>query len=186
MLELKTIDPSWTLFLDRDGVINREKYLDYVYHFNEFKFYDGVLEALNILGSRFGRVIIATNQRGVEKKLMTEEDLKVLHTHMRQSIEANGGRIDAIYYSTSLDDSHPNRKPQPGMAFLAKETYPEIDFSKSIMVGNNLSDMEFGRNAGMFTVFVLTTSPDISLPHPSVDLAYKDLPAFAAAINNLS
>ncbi|MEJ7684412.1 MAG: HAD hydrolase-like protein [Segetibacter sp.] len=71
------------------------------------------------------------------------------------------GRLDAIYYCTSLDNNHPNRKPQAGMALLAKEIFSEIDFSKSIMVGNNLSDMFFGRNAGTFTAYVKTTNPDV-------------------------
>jgi histidinol-phosphate phosphatase family protein len=179
MLNLQKIDRSWTLFLDRDGVINHEKHMDYVYNYLEFEFYNGVTEALETLAGIFGRIIIVTNQRGVEKKLMTEESLLDLHRQMLHDIEDSGGRIDAIYYCTSLEDDHPNRKPQAGMAHLAKESFPEIDFSKSVMVGNNLSDMEFGKNAGMFTVFVQTTLPDQPLPHPAIDLAVQNLPAFA-------
>lgn len=67
MLDLKKIDKSWTLFLDRDGVINKEKYLEYVLDYAEFKFGDGVLEALKTLTERFGKLILVTNQRGVEK-----------------------------------------------------------------------------------------------------------------------
>jgi D-glycero-D-manno-heptose 1,7-bisphosphate phosphatase len=185
MLDLQKIDRSWTLFLDRDGVINHEKHMDYVYNFLEFEFYDGVREALKKLAGLFGRIIIVTNQRGVEKNLMTEESLLDLHRQMLQEIEVSGGRIDAIYYCTSLTDDHPNRKPQPGMAHLAKESFPEIDFARSIMVGNNLSDMFFGRNAGMFTVFVQTTSPDQALPHPAIDLAFTNLPSFAEALTGL-
>ncbi len=184
MLDLKKIDRSWTLFLDRDGVLNHEKHLDYVYNYLEFEFYDGVQEALKTLAGIFGRIIIVTNQRGVEKKLMTEEHLLDLHKEMMRDIENSGGRIDAIYYCTSLDDDHPNRKPQPGMAHLAKESFPEIDFSTSLMVGNNLSDMHFGRNAGMYTVFVRTTSPDLPLPDPAIDLAFKDLPKFVEALQH--
>ena len=184
MLDFSTIDKSWSLFLDRDGVINHEKHMDYVYNYLEFQFYPGVLNALKTLAERFGRIFIVTNQRGVERNLMTEEALLELHKEMLLDIEKNGGRIDAIYYCTSLDDAHPNRKPQPGMALLAKESHPEVDFSKSIMVGNNISDMQFGRNAGMFTAFVLTTSPDQSLPHPAIDNSFTDLPAFAEAIRN--
>ena len=177
MLDLKGIDKTWTLFLDRDGVINHEKHMAYVLSYPEFQFYDGVKEALKNLSGCFGRLIIVTNQRGVERMLMTEEDLLDLHKKMLADIEEAGGRIDAIYFCTSLDDAHPNRKPQPGMAYLAKENFPDIDFSRSVMVGNNLSDMQFGRNAGMFTVFVQTTSPDFPLPDPAVDLAFKTLPA---------
>lgn len=178
MLDLRKIDKSWTLFLDRDGVINKEKYLEYVLDYMEFKFGDGVLQALKTLSDRFGRMILVTNQRGVEKKLMTEDALVRIHTEMLKEIEDHGARLDAIFYCTALDDNHPNRKPQAGMAFLAKESYPEIEFSRSIMVGNKLSDMMFGRNAGMYTVFVKTTDPDLTLPNPAIDLAFIDLPAF--------
>ncbi len=182
MLDLSNIDKSWTLFLDRDGVINVEKYLDYVYEYEEFKFCKGTLKALKKLSHLFGRSIIITNQRGVEKKLMTEEALNELHKEMLLEIETSGGKIDAIYYCTSLDNNHPKRKPQPGMAYLAKKTFPEIDFSKTIMVGNKLSDMFFGRNAGTYTVYVKTTDPDIELPHPAIDLVFNDLEDFS---NNL-
>lgn len=67
MLDLQKIDNTWTLFLDRDGVINKEKYLDYIYNYIEFKFCDGVLEAIKKLSGHFGRMILVTNQRGVEK-----------------------------------------------------------------------------------------------------------------------
>jgi histidinol phosphatase-like enzyme len=70
------------------------------------------------------------------------------------------------------------------MAREALKDFPEIDLSKSIMVGNNLSDMQFGRNAGMYTVFVKTTDPNQATPHPSIDLAFPDLPGFAKALQD--
>ncbi|MBE7171827.1 MAG: HAD-IIIA family hydrolase [Williamsia sp.] len=185
MLELEKIDKSWTLFLDRDGVINHEKHREYVLDYLQFQFYDGVKEALKGLSGIFGRLIIVTNQRGVEKALMTEQALLDIHRDMLAEIRAAGGDIDAIFYCTSLDDDHPNRKPQTGMARLAKESYPDIDFSRSVMIGNNLSDMQFGKNAGMFTVFVKTTLPDLPLPDPLIDLACSGLPDFAAQVVSL-
>jgi len=182
MLDLRQVNKSWTLFLDRDGVLNHDKVGSYIFNTAEFKFYDGVTEALNKCSKIFGHIIIVTNQRGVGKGLMSELDLMDIHNKMLQDVEATGGKIDAIYYATSLDNSHPERKPHPGMALKAREDFPEIDFSKSIIVGNNLSDMEFGRNAGMHTVFMLTTQPDLPLPHPAIDLAFKSLLNFAAAL----
>lgn len=182
MLNLKEIDTNWTLFLDRDGVINHEKFEDYIYTYDEFIFFEGVPEAMHLFNPRFARIIIVTNQRGVGKGWMTEPALMDIHNHMLKDIEAAGGRIDAIYYCTSLNNSDPNRKPQPGMAFTAKKDFPEIELRKSIMVGNNLSDMEFGRNAGMHTVFLKTTHTDLLLPHPAIDLAYDNLLKFAEAL----
>ncbi|RYY24446.1 MAG: HAD-IIIA family hydrolase, partial [Chitinophagaceae bacterium] len=98
MLNLKTIDKSWTLFLDRDGVINVEKYEDYIYTYDEFVFYEGVTEAIRIATEKFGRIVLATNQRGVGRGLMTEENLNAIHQSMQKDIVHAGGRIDKIYY----------------------------------------------------------------------------------------
>jgi histidinol-phosphate phosphatase family protein len=184
MLELNKIDQSWTLFLDRDGVINHEKEEDYIYHYDEFTFYEGVRAALQYLSTRFGKIIIITNQRGVGRQLMTESDLLSIHEQMLADIEASGGRVHKIYYCVATDDAHPNRKPNPGMAREALRDFPEIDLSKSIMVGNNLSDMQFGRNAGMHTIFVQTTEPELTLPQESIDMIFHDLPSFAKALQN--
>ncbi|MBA4198788.1 MAG: phosphatase [Chitinophaga sp.] len=184
MFDLQKIDKSWTLFIDRDGVINDEKKEDYILNWNEFKFYDGTTKAMKILNEKFGIIVMVTNQKGVAKKLMTMEDLNNIHKNMLAVITDNGGRIDKIYACTDLEDSSPNRKPNPGMAFMAKQDFPEIDFSKSIMVGNKLSDMNFGRNAGISTVFVATTDPETPFPHPSIDFRFTNLLSFAKALTN--
>lgn len=181
-LDLKNIDDSWTLFIDRDGVINHEKKEDYILNWREFKFYDGVREAFKKLSDKFGKIILVSNQRGVGKGLMTETGLNSIHQHMLKQIETAGGRIDQAYYCTSTDNKHPDRKPNPGVAFRAKADFPTIDFSKSIIVGNKLSDMLFGRNAGIYTVFAATTNPEIPFPHPDIDLRVESLSAFAKAL----
>ena len=177
--QLKDIDTRWTLFLDRDGVINHEKEGSYVLHYDEFVFYDNVKEALRICASAFGRIVIVTNQRGIGKGMMTAGDLQVIHEKMIAEIVLAGGRIDRIYYADSLLDEHPLRKPHPGMAWAAQVDFPTIDFSRSLMVGNNISDMEFGRNAGMGTVFLTTTRPDQPLPDACIDLSFSSLYEFA-------
>ena len=182
MLELKNIDNHWTLFLDRDGVINHDKDNDYIRNWDEFRFYDTTLEAMAILTKHFARIVVTTNQKGVGKGLMTVEDLTNIHSNMQSRINQAGGRIDKVYYCADLaDDSH-NRKPNPGMAHQAKLTFPEIDLSKSIIVGNRISDMGFGRNAGMHTVFVATTHSETPYPDPLIDLRFNDLLAFAKAL----
>lgn len=182
MFELKNIDTSWTLFLDRDGVINHEKKMDYILNWDEFKFYDGVTTALSILNKKFNTIVMVTNQKGVGKKLMSIDDLTTIHNNMLKEIETNGGRIDKIYFCSDLEDTSPNRKPNAGMAFKAKADFANIDFTKSIIVGNKLSDMQFGRNAGMYTVFVATTNPEIPTSHPLIDLRFNNLAEFASAL----
>jgi D-glycero-D-manno-heptose 1,7-bisphosphate phosphatase len=173
--DLTHIDQHWTLFLDRDGVINREKKDSYVFHYDEFIFYEHVKDALRIFAARFGRIVIVTNQRGVGKGLMSTEDLQIIHDKMVAEVVLAGGRIDRIYYADSLRDDHPHRKPNPGMALAAQTDFPEIDFRRALMVGNNLSDMEFGRNAGMYTAFLRTTQPEQPFPHPAIDLEFSSL-----------
>ena len=182
MLDLKKINKDWTLFLDRDGVINYEKYEDYIYNYDEFIFYEGVPEAMRLLAQHMGPIILTTNQRGIGKGLMTEDDLEDIHFKMLRDIKAAGGRIDGIYYCTSTDNDHPDRKPNPGMIFRALSDFPQIDLEKALVAGNNLSDMLFGRNAGIYTVFIQTTHPEQALPHPDIDLAFPTLPDFAKAL----
>ncbi|HNR16504.1 MAG TPA: HAD-IIIA family hydrolase [Chitinophagaceae bacterium] len=181
-LDLSTIDKNWTLFIDRDGVINHEKKEDYILNWDEFRFYDGVEKAFQKLADKFGKIIIVSNQRGVGKQLMTEQDLRTIHQHMQNAIEAAGGRIDKIYYCTSTDNKHPDRKPNPGMAFHAKNYFDSIDLSRAVIIGNKPSDMLFGKNAGIYSVFLATTNPDVPFPHPDIDLRFESLPDFAKAL----
>ncbi len=181
MFNLKSIDNSWTLFLDRDGVINFERNNDYVKAWEEFKFYDESIKALPLLAAKFKTIVITTNQKGVGRGIMTEESLQTIHYNMVSEIEKAGGRIDHIFYCTDLDNNSINRKPQPGMALQAKEKFPSIDFTKSIMVGNRTSDMEFGRNAGLHTVFLATTHPETAYPNALIDYRFNHLLEFAAA-----
>ena len=181
-LDLSTIDKSWTLFIDRDGVINHEKKEDYILNWEEFRFYEGVEKAFQKLAGKFGKIIIVSNQRGVGKQLMTEHDLRTIHQNMQNAIEAAGGRIDKIYYCTSTDNKHPDRKPNPGMAFHAKNYFDSIDLSRSVIIGNKPSDMLFGKNAGIYSVFLATTNPDVPFPHPDIDLRFDSLPDFAKAL----
>jgi len=182
MLDLKQVDKSWTLFIDRDGVINHEKKNDYIRNWDEFEFYTGVKEALKILNEKFDLIILVTNQKGVGKKLMSMDDLHNIHSNMLKEVTAESGRVDKIYFCSDLDNNSPNRKPNPGMAFMAKKDFPSIDFSKSIMVGNKLSDMNFARNAGIHSIFVATTNPETDFPHPAIDLRFNNLLSFAEAL----
>jgi D-glycero-D-manno-heptose 1,7-bisphosphate phosphatase len=108
------INRDWTLFLDRDGVINRKIENDYVRNWSQFEF------------------------------------------NMIKVFELNGIHIDKIYYCPhDYEKEICNcRKPNVGLALKAKEEFPEINFRKSITVGDSLSDMEFGKSLGMLTVYI--------------------------------
>jgi D-glycero-D-manno-heptose 1,7-bisphosphate phosphatase len=177
-----TIDNNWTLFLDRDGVINHEIHLGYVNTWADFKFYDGTKDAFKIFVEKFKYIIIITNQRGVGKGITKLEDLYIVHQNMQNEIAAKGGRIDGIYFCIDLDNDSPNRKPNIGMALQAKKDFPIIDFTKSIMVGNNTSDMEFGHRIGAKTILLTTTMPEVPSTITYIDGVYKSLYQFAQTL----
>ena len=181
-LDLNKVDKTWTLFLDRDGVINDEIVGTYVLNWEGFNFSPGVLQAMKILSDKVGTIVVISNQRGVGKGLMTEEDLTNIHQNLIAEVTAAGGRIDHFFYCTEKENTCFNRKPNPGMALQAAARFPEIDLSRTIMVGNKPSDMRFGRAAGVYTVFVTTTNPHEPFPHPDVDLRFDNLLAFAQAL----
>ncbi len=158
---LKNIDNTWTLFLDRDGVINKRIFGGYVTNPSEFEFIPGVLESIKYFSTIFNRIIIVTNQQGVGKGIMTESQLIDLHKYMVNEITNAGGKADAVYYCTKLATAPKNcRKPNINMAQKAFNRFPEIVASKSIMVGDSQSDIEFGNNAGMKTIFVTNDGED--------------------------
>lgn len=181
---LDIIDKSWTLFIDRDGVVNKEKKEDYILNWNEFNFYDGVKDAFKIFNQKFWTIVMVTNQRGVGKGLMNLDDLTSIHSKMKDEIIDAGGRIDKIYFCTDLENSSINRKPNIGMALQAQLDFPDIDFAKSIMIGNRLSDMQFGRNAGMKTIYLNTTHPEVEENNPLIDYRFNTLSDFATTLLN--
>ncbi|MGJ7033004.1 HAD-IIIA family hydrolase [Niabella hirudinis] len=176
---LTKIDKSWTLFLDRDGVINEEKDGSYIFHTGEFVFYPGVPEAIGKFTRYFKHVVIVTNQRGIGKGLMDEKALHAIHQLLSDEVKKNNGHIPAIYYATAVNSTDFFRKPNPGMALEAVKDFPDIDLSRSIMVGNNSSDMKFGRSAGMHTVFLTTTNEPMPLPDFDIDLQLPGLTTLA-------
>jgi len=178
------IGKDWTLFLDRDGVINREKEGDYIRKASEFSFLEGALQAFPLLAETFGRIFIVTNQKGVGKGWMTLEDLDGIHTYMVSQLESAGGRLDRIYYCTDTDDEHPDRKPNPGMGLRARREFPDIDFGRSLMIGNTMGDMRFGKALGMRTIFLPSAKPPLSHHDPMVDAVFPDLLSVAKALQN--
>ncbi|KSU54050.1 D-glycero-D-manno-heptose 1,7-bisphosphate phosphatase [Microbacterium enclense] len=173
---------SWTLFLDRDGVINTRIMGGYVRTWDEFHFEPGVLDALRMLARWAPRIVVVTNQQGVGKGLMSEADLNAVHTRMREEVSAAGGRIDAIQFCPHLDAQGCEcRKPSPGMATSYLAANPDLDGTLSVMIGDTDSDVEMGRRlarrtGGGATVRVSPTAD------PAADLTSPSLAAFAADV----
>ncbi|NVN95737.1 MAG: HAD-IIIA family hydrolase [Bacteroidetes bacterium] len=178
-------DNNWTLFIDRDGVINHRLVDDYVKKSKDFKFQEGVLNALQIFNLIFGKIVIVTNQQGIGKGLMTEDELHSIHQDMIHQIKNNKGRIDQVYFCPDLKESGSfYRKPNIGMGLKAKKDFKEIIFKKSLMIGDSLSDMIFGKKLGMKTVFISDNLSKAKQYPELIDFISKSLIDFAKLINN--
>ena len=182
------LDKKWTLFLDRDGVINEKLEGDYVKIWDEFVFCEGSLLSIKFLSKFFSRIILVTNQRGVGKKIMTLEQLEEIHEKMTNEIFRAGGRIDKIYYCVDKFDSAFCRKPNTGMGLNAKKDFPEINFAKSIMVGDSISDMVFAKRLKMKSVYISSVDKsDLDVKEKVViDFKFDSLFDFAQKIHLLN
>jgi histidinol-phosphate phosphatase family protein len=174
------IDNNWSLFMDRDGVINKRIESNYVKRPEEFELLPGIIESLKHFSEIFGKIFIVTNQQGVKRGIMTEEELLKVHNYMLNLIHNNGGRIDKIYYCTDLAESNSfYRKPNTGMALRAKKDFPDIKFSKSIMIGDSLSDMQFGKRLKMITVFISDNNNMARKYYKLIDFNFKSVAEFS-------
>jgi len=139
--------------LDRDGVINVKRENDYVKTIEEFIFLEGAIESIEEFSQQFNRILIVTNQQGIGKGIMSHKDLELVHNHMESGFTEKV--FDAIYYCPELASKNSTcRKPNIGMALQARQDFPDINFETSILVGDSISDIEMGKNAGMKTVFI--------------------------------
>ena len=178
------IDNDWTLFLDRDGVINKRIEGDYIRSWEQFEFLPGVMEAFRIFSEVFDQIIVVSNQQGIGKGLMTKDDVRGIHGKMIAEVLKGQGRIDKTYFSPYLRaENSIHRKPNVGMALEARKDFPGLRFRKSLMAGDSLTDMIFGRRLKMKTVFISTHDQLIRQGHKVIDFAYPDLLTFA---NDLS
>lgn len=174
-----------TLFLDRDGVINVRLIGDYIKRWDEFKFEEGVLEAIKIFTKHFDTILIVSNQQGISKGLMTEDDLNLIHTKMKQEILNAGGRIDEIYYCKALSkENHFCRKPSVGMGLKARKQFKNIRFKESVMVGDSISDMKFGKRLKMNTVFISTSTEDTRNNYRLINKRFDSLIDYAKYLEN--
>ncbi len=168
------------LFLDRDGVLNVLRHNDYVKCPDELVILPGVKEAMALLRKHYDLILIVTNQQGIGKGLMTEADLTAVHAKLQ---EALGGTVDRIYHCPELERAHSfRRKPNIGMALQARRDYPGLRLKESVMVGDSMTDMLFGRRAGMQTVLVGDNSDVWQLQPYLVDWRYPTLLDYAESL----
>ncbi len=141
------------LFLDRDGVINVDK--GYVYKEQDFEFCEGIFALCAFFLSKEYQIFVITNQSGIARKLYSEEDFEKLSLFMLENFNKKGVKISKIYHCPHLQDCN-CRKPKPGMLLQAQKEF-NIDLKHSVFIGDNLSDMQAGKNAGVGKLCLIGT-----------------------------
>lgn len=163
-----------TIFLDRDGVINKRIVGGYVADPKEFIFLDGVLEAFEYLSKTFEHIIIITNQQGISKGIVSEKQVNKVHEFCVDTITKHNGRIDKIYFCPDKNDVNSfYRKPNIGMAIKAQEDFPDIDFKKSILIGDMPTDILVGKQLSMKTIKIGEQDSEVI-----ADIAFDSLISF--------
>lgn len=144
-----------TLFLDRDGVINKKLEGRYITDFKDFEFIKGSLDAIINLKSVFNKIIIVTNQQGIGKEIMSVEDLQIVHEKMQEAISKEFKYINKIYFCPHLESEECEcRKPGIGMLLQSKADFPDINISNSFLVGDSDTDIQAGKRFGVKTIKV--------------------------------
>ena len=169
------------LFLDRDGVINHN--FGYVHKINEFKFIEGIFNLVEIAKKKGYLVIVITNQAGIGRGLYTEENFLSLMEWVKIQFKENSSHIDDVFFcpfhpehgiGSYKKDSY-SRKPNPGMLIDAQKKH-KIDLSESIIIGDNISDIEAGKSVGLKANILLSedksTQDAICIKHLSEAIDY--------------
>ena len=173
------------IFLDRDGVINKE--VNYLSNPDDFELIENTIEALKILKKKLFLIIVITNQAGIAKGYFNEDNLIDIHNKMNYLLKQSNVFLDDIFYCPH----HPDftgpcecRKPNPGMIYRARDKY-NIDLHNSYMVGDTITDIKTGLNAGCKTVLVLTgygEEEKKKIKNVKPDLIFNNLLEFAQKI----
>ena len=139
------------IFLDRDGVINKER-KDYVKTVSELEIFENISWCVKELKQRNFLVIVITNQSAINRGLTTVEQIKNIHSHIQEFLKKSNVQIDGFYFCPHRPDENCScRKPKPGLILNASNDF-DIDLQSSWMIGDNESDVLAGQQAGCNTI----------------------------------
>ena len=169
---------EYTLFLDRDGVLNLPIVDDYARKADDLVLVEDIVQSMSSLIGLFKRVVLVTNQQGVGRELMSERDLEDVHLKLYLALKSQGiVWFDAAFFAPYLKtEDHAWRKPSNGMLLMAKEYFNDIDFSKAIMVGDSPGDMKLADTVGLLKVRI--ENPQFSFDNQ--DFTFPTLASFVS------
>jgi D-glycero-D-manno-heptose 1,7-bisphosphate phosphatase len=143
------------VFLDRDGTLSvKPPDGEYIESPEALELLPGAATAVRMLNRAGIWTGVVTNQRGVALGRMSIEQLGAVHERLRRLLYLKDAFVDAIYACPHERGSCTCRKPQPGLLLQARREHPAIDFARSAIVGDSLSDMQAGRRLGITTVLI--------------------------------
>ena len=150
------------VFLDRDGVLNYRIPGDtYVTRPEQLEVLPHAAEAVRTLRERGYTIVVITNQRGVARGFMSEQQVAQVHAKLRDVLGAEGAALDGIYYCPhDRDDGCPCRKPRPGMLLQAAEELG-LDLTRSVLVGDNVTDLQAAEAAGIPLRIFMESNTDV-------------------------
>lgn len=134
------------LFLDRDGVVNVDT--GYVHRAADFRLVPGIVELCRAARKKGYLVLVVTNQSGIGRGMFSEEEFDRLVGHMKGLFRAGGAEITDVFHCPSVDDGHPDRKPNPGLFLKAAARYG-LDMASCVSVGDRERDVQAALSAGV-------------------------------------
>ena len=174
------------VFLDRDGVINKD-INDYVYKVEDWEFEDGSLEAIVKLRKLGHKIVIITNQGGIEKGIYKQEDVEKLHEHMFQQLGIAGcPSIDGLYYSASSSKKDMFAKPNTGMFKRCEQEVKHVKFNKGYFVGDKISDLKAAIKMGARPILVRTGYGEETEQLINKRFTYRNLRKATRVFDNLA
>jgi D-glycero-D-manno-heptose 1,7-bisphosphate phosphatase len=181
-----------TVFLDRDGVLNRKMPEGhYVVSWSDFHVLAGVPEAIARLNQAGLRVVVVSNQRGIALGLYTAADVEAIHTAFQRLLISQHAHIDAFFFCPHGLGQCNCRKPLSGLFEQAVARFPSITAATSVMIGDSIVDMEFGRRLGITTILIDSNpehhnNPANQSAQDSADFRFPSLQEAANALLTLS
>ena len=167
--------PYSAVFLDRDGIIN--KGYGYVHKCEDFDFFEAIFDVARHAYEQNYKLVVITNQAGIARGYYTEEQFHQLTDWMCEQFSAAGAPIERVYFSPYhptaglgqyLKDDF-SRKPHPGMILQAQKDL-SIDLSRSVLIGDKVSDIQAGTAAGVGTNLLFAPERPHELDGPSYEL----------------
>lgn len=180
------VAPKCVVGLDRDGVINKD-IGDYVYKVEDWEFEEGSLDAIVRLRKLGHKIVIITNQGGIEKQIYTQDDVEKVHNHMFEKLgEAGCPSIDGLYYSASSSKKDMYAKPNTGMFKRCENEVKHVKFKGGFFVGDKISDLKAAIKMGARPILVRTGYGKETEDLINKRFTYKQIRRATKVFDNLS